>query len=222
MKKLHQHEIIAISIALVVAGLIAFWDDLFGSKGSELATNDTDFNDPLSEVEINNPIPELPVKPTPSDVLTTPVILPPPVILEDGEVSNGLPTIPPISSSGTPNGDQIILGPPIITDSTVPTSSSTSDGALIRGQVEILYFWANNCAPCLIQEPRIDELVQRYNGRVTKTKINTWSDDPRIDGYGVQGAPQTVMRFQGATIANFGGPKGVEYMADIIDEAFGY
>ncbi len=59
-------------------------------------------------------------------------------------------------------------------------------------------FWAPWCGPCRIVAPVIDEMFERYKGRVKFIKVNVDENDGLASEYGVMSIP-TIMLFENGT-----------------------
>ena len=53
----------------------------------------------------------------------------------------------------------------------------------------VVDFWAPWCGPCKMVAPILDDLAEKYAGRVTIAKVNTDDNSQWAMKYGVQGKP---------------------------------
>ncbi|BES85203.1 thioredoxin [Pectobacterium araliae] len=53
----------------------------------------------------------------------------------------------------------------------------------------LIDFWAPWCAPCRALAPTIEEVAQKYDGKIKVVKINVDEAKPLSDRFGVKGIP---------------------------------
>lgn len=66
---------------------------------------------------------------------------------------------------------------------------------MVEGQSrpQLLYFRSDHCAPCETQAHYLEQLEQRWNGRVTIQKIDTDAEPEKAHQYGVFTLPTTIL-----------------------------
>ena len=69
--------------------------------------------------------------------------------------------------------------------------SSSQDGA--PGQPTLLYFWSKTCAACPTQARYLEQLAQRWHGRLAVRKINADTEPSKTAEYGIFSLPSTVI-----------------------------
>lgn len=67
-------------------------------------------------------------------------------------------------------------------------SSSSMDGTIydlnsLRGSVVVLTFWSTRCEICRVEFPKINQLVDRYNGRNVVFLSPTMENEAKVEGY---------------------------------------
>jgi len=54
-------------------------------------------------------------------------------------------------------------------------------------------FWAQWCAPCLMQDPTLDQIATEFKGRANVGKVNV-DENPNLAGkFGVMGIPTLIL-----------------------------
>ena len=62
-----------------------------------------------------------------------------------------------------------------------------------QNKPQLLYFRSDHCAPCLTQAHYLEQLEQRWNGRLTIQKIDTDAEPDKAQHYGVFTLPTTIL-----------------------------
>lgn len=87
------------------------------------------------------------------------------------------------------------------------TVSITDDTflATIKEGMTFVDFWAPWCGPCRMLSPIIDELSQKYEGKINIVKLNI-DENKKIAGhYGIQSIPTMVFFKDGKAIEKISG-----------------
>lgn len=72
--------------------------------------------------------------------------------------------------------------------------------SIIGNGVTLVDFWADWCGPCKMQAPVIDELGEKYEGKVTVAKLNV-DDEPSIAArFGVMSIPTLIVYREGEEV----------------------
>ena len=80
--------------------------------------------------------------------------------------------------------------------------------AEVSGQGNVLVdFWGSNCAPCMALQPALDELVQRYAGRIQLVKVDSGNKSNRPIAWRlkVMGLPTYVTMREGVEVERLTG-----------------
>ncbi len=78
----------------------------------------------------------------------------------------------------------------------VATDQNFEKEVLANGQLALVDFWATWCAPCRALAPIIDEIADRYAGKIQVFKMDVDSNPETPGKFGIRGIP-TVILFKG-------------------------
>ncbi|MHC4946915.1 MAG: thioredoxin [Planctomycetota bacterium] len=78
-------------------------------------------------------------------------------------------------------------------------------------------FWADWCQPCRIMGPTVDELAERYAGRVTVAKVDTEANPTLAVQFGVSAIPTLAIFRDGEIVQKFVGVTPKETLAAALD-----
>ncbi len=65
----------------------------------------------------------------------------------------------------------------------------------------VVDFWAEWCAPCRAIAPTVEELAQKYAGRVTFGKVNSDENPRTVQQFMIMGIP-TILFFRGGKLVD--------------------
>ena len=74
------------------------------------------------------------------------------------------------------------------------------DKALGEGKLMMVDFWADWCGPCQMLAPVIDQLAERYEGKVVSGKVNVDDEQELAIRYGVMSIPTVIFFKDGKEI----------------------
>jgi thioredoxin 1 len=57
----------------------------------------------------------------------------------------------------------------------------------------ILEFWSEECTPCFLAEPLLNEIETQYKGRVKVTKLNVVGNSQKVVEYGIIKLPTFII-----------------------------
>ncbi|MDH4224420.1 MAG: thioredoxin [Deltaproteobacteria bacterium] len=77
-------------------------------------------------------------------------------------------------------------------DKVIHLNEDTFDKGIADG-FTLVDFWAEWCAPCLALGPTIDEIADKYAGKVRVAKVNIDHNPGIPTRYGIRGIPTLIM-----------------------------
>ena len=80
-------------------------------------------------------------------------------------------------------------------------------------------FWAPWCGPCKMAAPAIDELSEKYKGKVLVVKLNVDENQQSASKYNVMSIPTTILFKDGKEGNRQTGFSGIEAFEKLIMEA---
>jgi len=84
--------------------------------------------------------------------------------------------------------------------------------SIICNGVTLVDFWADWCGPCKMQAPVIDELWEKYEGKVTVAKLNV-DDEPSIAArFGVMSIPTLIVYREGEEVTRRVGVQSLDQL----------
>lgn len=84
--------------------------------------------------------------------------------------------------------------------------------SIIGNGVTLVDFWADWCGPCKMQSPVIDELGDKYEGKVTVAKLNV-DDEPSIAArFGVMSIPTLIVYREGEEVTRRVGVQSLDQL----------
>lgn len=88
--------------------------------------------------------------------------------------------------------------------------------SVIGNGVTLVDFWADWCGPCKMQAPVIDELGDKYEGKVTVAKLNV-DDEPSIAArFGVMSIPTLIVYRQGEEVTRRVGVQSMDQLETML------
>ena len=88
--------------------------------------------------------------------------------------------------------------------------------SVIGNGVTLVDFWADWCGPCKMQTPVIDELGDKYEGKVTVAKLNV-DDEPSIAArFGVMSIPTLIVYRQGEEVTRRVGVQSMDQLETML------
>ena len=99
-----------------------------------------------------------------------------------------------------------------------PISDSTFDAEVLKSDIPVFVdFWAPWCGPCKAMLPIVEELTEKYKGRVKVVKMNV-DENTEVPGkYGVMSIPTFLILKKGEVADSFVGTRSKEEISGKLD-----
>ena len=91
------------------------------------------------------------------------------------------------------------------------------DTALAEGKLMMVDFWAVWCGPCRMLAPMVDDLAEKYAGKVVVGKVNVDEEQELAIRYGVMSIPTVIFFKNGQEIGRKVGVMGDKAFSDVLD-----
>lgn len=91
------------------------------------------------------------------------------------------------------------------------------DAALAEGKLMMVDFWAVWCGPCRMLAPMVDDLAEKYAGKVVVGKVNVDEEQELAIRYGVMSIPTVIFFKDGKEIDRKVGVMPPETFTKVLD-----
>lgn len=97
-------------------------------------------------------------------------------------------------------------------------SDDTFEAEVVESKIPVLVdFWAQWCGPCKAIAPILDELAQKYNGKIKVVKLDVDNNPGTPPKFGVRGIPTLILFKDGQVKATQVGLISKAELASFID-----
>lgn len=99
-------------------------------------------------------------------------------------------------------------------------SDATFDAEVLKSSIPVLVdFWAPWCGPCKAMGPILDELAQKYDGKLKVVKMNV-DDNQDVPGkFNVMSIPTFIIVKNGNVVDSFVGARSKEEVSTKLEAA---
>lgn len=86
-------------------------------------------------------------------------------------------------------------------------------------KIVVMDFMADWCGPCKMQDPILDEMKNKFEGKVEFKKIDVDDNAELADKYDVKAVPTLIIEKDGIIFKKFVGTTGAKVLENIINKA---
>ncbi|MCC6640141.1 MAG: thioredoxin [Deltaproteobacteria bacterium] len=97
------------------------------------------------------------------------------------------------------------------------TDRSFDEEVLKAALPTVIDFWAEWCAPCRQIKPILEELAQRYDGKVKIVKLNVDENPQTMTKYGVRAIPTLLAFKNGVVVQQVQGARPKAFFEQMLD-----
>jgi len=98
----------------------------------------------------------------------------------------------------------------MVNNDKVPELNNGEFDDFIKDGVVLIDFFAEWCMPCLMMAPVVDELSEKFNGKIKFGKVNIDDNSEIAQKFGVSSIPNFIVFKDGKQIEQFVGGMGAD------------
>ena len=99
-----------------------------------------------------------------------------------------------------------------------PVSDQTFDQDVLKHEFPVLVdFWAEWCGPCRAIAPLIEEVAQKYAGKIKVVKLNVDENQELPPRFGIRGIPTLILFKDGNAVATQVGAIPLQQLEQLIE-----
>lgn len=88
---------------------------------------------------------------------------------------------------------------------------------VIGGGLVLIDFWAPWCGPCRTQTPIVENVAEKYSGRITVGTCNVDENSTIASALNIQSIPSLILYIDGEQVERFVGVTPEDTLTEIID-----
>ena len=89
---------------------------------------------------------------------------------------------------------------------------------LIQKDLVLVDFFAGWCMPCVMMGPIVDELSEKFKGKINFGKVNVEDNQELAQKYNVSSIPNFILFKKGEIVEQFTGSVGIEDFEDKLNK----
>lgn len=109
----------------------------------------------------------------------------------------------------------------MVNNDKVPELSKNSFDDFTKEGIVLIDFWASWCMPCLMMAPVIDEMSEKFEGKIKFGKVNVEDNQELASKFGVSSIPNFILFKYGKVVDQFVGGMTTEDIEEKLEKFVG-